>query len=356
MVLSDVESARDLVRRGRKVAFVRIAEGFGEATWQLFGPGRDDPLIEVGIDPSRSAETGYLQGILMETVLGGMFERFGDRKKTAEEIARWRREVKDSADISAARKLALAAFFVALESFLASTDAISGSDPETDSGSGLAALGREQIEFVDVTRDRSSQPRTAFEISFPAAIVWGLMGCAATFAIVIVRERTAGTLLRLQIAPISWAQLLGGKGLACFLACLGTIVFILLVGRLFLGVRVGSYALLAVAASSTALCFTGMMLAMSVVGKTEPAVAGASWGMMMPLAMIGGGMVPLISMPGWMVTASHFSPFKWSIYALEGAIWRDLSLSELATPCAILLAIAGVCFTAGVWVLGRSFR
>ena len=38
---------------------------------------------------------------------------------------------------------------------------------------------------------------------------------------------------------------------------------------------------------------------------------------------------------------------RWAIIALEGAIWRDFGLAEMAVPCAILLTIAVVTFVIG---------
>jgi ABC-2 type transport system permease protein len=66
------------------------------------------------------------------------------------------------------------------------------------------------------------------------------------------------------------------------------------------------------------------------------------------MAMIGGGMVPLFLMPPWLQTVSHLSPVKWAILTMEGAIWWGFSLTEMAVPCGILLAVGGGCFAIGV--------
>ncbi len=105
---------------------------------------------------------------------------------------------------------------------------------------------------------------------------------------------------------------------------------------------------------STAICFTGLMMFVSTLGKTEAGVAGAGWGIMMPFAMLGGGMVPLIAMPPWMQTASNVSPVKWGIIALEGAIWRGFSLVDMLLPCAILIAVGAAFYAVGVWSLSRQ--
>jgi ABC-2 type transport system permease protein len=68
--------------------------------------------------------------------------------------------------------------------------------------------------------------------------------------------------------------------------------------------------------------------------------------------MFGGGMIPLIAMPEWMQTGSYLSPARWAVVALEGAIWRDFTPTEMLQPCSILLAVGGVSFALGL----RRFR
>jgi hypothetical protein len=46
---------------------------------------------------------------------------------------------------------------------------------------------------------------------------------------------------------------------------------------------------------------------------------------MILMAMFGGGMIRLLFVPGFMRTLSHFSPVKWSMLDLEGAIWGLLT-------------------------------
>jgi ABC-2 type transport system permease protein len=53
-----------------------------------------------------------------------------------------------------------------------------------------------------------------------------------------------------------------------------------------------------------------------------------------------------------MATTGNFSPVKWAILAMEGALWRGFSLREMLLPCAILVAVGIVTFAIGV----RTFR
>jgi hypothetical protein len=54
----------------------------------------------------------------------------------------------------------------------------------------------------------------------------------------------------------------------------------------------------------------------------------------------------------WLQAVSHFSPVKWAILGLEGALWRGLSLREMALPCGVLQGVGTGCFLVGV----RAFR
>lgn len=91
---------------------------------------------------------------------------------------------------------------------------------------------------------------------------------------------------------------------------------------------------------------------LSVLGKTEQAANAIGWAIMLVMAMLGGGMIPLFIMPAWMQNISHISPVKWGILALEGAIWRNFTISEMLLPCAILLGVGAVFFIIGV----KAFR
>jgi ABC-2 type transport system permease protein len=236
---------------------------------------------------------------------------------------------------------------------------------ESTSSSGQATGEPEmqlaRIEAIDVTREIPKgstealvrQLRSQWDISFPQAMMWGVLACAATFAVTIVRERKQGTFLRLQVAPVSRGHIVAGKATACFIAVLAVIAAMILLGTM-LGMRPRSPALLLLASVSVAFCFAGVMILMSVIGKSEEAVAGAAWGANMLMAMFGGAMIPLVFMPGFMKSVSHFSPVKWSILGLEGAIWRGFTLSEMLPPCGALVLTGAVCLVIGTAVLSRS--
>jgi ABC-2 type transport system permease protein len=341
------EEALAAVRRGRLVAYVVLEKGFGEGGADPFGGGQP---MELGIDPSRRAEAGWLTGILTQASFEGMQELFTDPAKSRAKVQEGLRDLDAAGEgggLAPEQRGALRGFLGSLDEYLGKVD------PDLFR-QGPAASGP-SIRQVSVAEE-SAGPRSAYEVSFPQATVWALIGTVATFAITLVRERAGGTWLRLRLSPVGRARLLAGKGLACFAACVLTVALVLLLGVLVFGVRVGSAAGIAAAVACAALGFTGIMMLVSTLGRSEQAVAGAGWAILLVMSMLGGGMVPLFLMPGWMRAVATLSPVKWAILGLEGAIWRGFTAAEMALPCGVLLAVGAVCFAAGVWNLSRAER
>ncbi len=339
------EPAVDEVRRGKLVAYVAIAKGFGESPLGAIAGGGGEPLLEIGVDPSRGAEAAYLQGILMDASFRVLQDRFADPSSLREPVRKSLAEVERGSGLPPGQRDVLKGFLGDLDRFLGAVEPGTMKKATTASGS--------RIRTVEVQR-KGAAPRTAYEVSFPQAIVWGLLGCVSTFAISIVTERTSGTYLRLRLSPLSRGRILGGKALACFLTSAAVMVVLLIVARALFGVRLENPLGVLVACLFSSLCFVGIMMFLSTLGKTEQSVAGAGWAILLIMSMLGGGMVPLIAMPPWMRAAASLSPVKWAVIALEGAIWRGFGALEMVLPCAILLAVGVAGFALGVFRLARA--
>jgi ABC-2 type transport system permease protein len=145
-----------------------------------------------------------------------------------------------------------------------------------------------------------------------------------------------------------------GKGLAALVASLVIMLVVLAVGVVGFDLALDAPAQLALALLCSSFSAAGLILLFASLGRTAQAVEGACWTVMIPLFMAGGGMMPLVFMPDWLQTVSHFSPLKWNLYAVEGAVWRDFSLTEMALPCGILIAIGLVAFVVGGTLLSRA--
>jgi ABC-2 type transport system permease protein len=227
--------------------------------------------------------------------------------------------------------------------------------PDADPAAAPLVLETHEIQGAPATLDSQARPPSPYAVTFPQGIVWAVLACAATFALSLVDERKRGTLMRLAVAPISRLHVLAGKGLACLLAIVSMELVLILVALTVFGVRPTSWGLLAAALASTALGFVGVMVLLAVLGRHTSSAAGLSWAILMVVAMLGGGMLPLFLMPPWLQTLAKASPVAWSISAIEGGMWRGYGAAEMLPPCLALVALGLGCLAVGARSLRRGF-
>jgi len=341
------EEAGEQVRRGRTTAYIVLVPGFGEARRRMFWG--EPPTVEIGVDPARRAEAGMLEGVLMKYAAEAMQRSFSDSGFMRSSLGDARAALGDSNGMPPPLRGALRSFLGAYDDYLVVSDTAASSDSaRAMAGRGFQPLAVRRIDQSVVRRG----PSNAYAISFPQGIIWGILGCAATFAVSLVTERRQGTLMRLLVAPIPRMSILAGKAVACFFTTTAFSLVLFLVARVVFGVIPNSIFLSVVSVVCIAAAFAGIMLGLSAIGRTERAASGITWAVLLMMSMTGGGMIPLFIMPGWMQTVSNVSPVKWAILALEGAMWRGFTPAEMMLPCGILLGVGLLAFAIGA----RAFR
>lgn len=338
VLLPNRDDAVERVRLGKTAAYVVLPPGFGESIGSFWNDG-DGAALVYGIDPSRRAEAGMIEGLLTSYAYRRMQALFEDPQQLIASIDASVAQIEEATAVPASTRGLIQHFLGELESFIRQL-------PQEGTARAGQAFQPIEIRRDEVEVDRVF-PKNAYEISFAQGAIWAVLACAAAFGISLVVERTKGTLVRLRTAPIHRVQILFGKGLACFLATLAAQLVLLLLAILAFGVRPDSYPKLLLAMTCSALAFVGIMMFLSVLGKTEQAAGGIGWAVLMIFAMIGGGMIPQFVMPSWMASIARVSPVYWAIHASEGAIWRQLSWEQMMLPYGILLAIGAIFFLLG---------
>jgi linearmycin/streptolysin S transport system permease protein len=400
---TSLDSAVAAVRHGDLSAYVALRPGvsanFGFAADSTSG-------IEIGIDPRQKAMADMLRGLVTQAVFMEMRESFSARGPGRDMVAQQLEKLRADTTMSAEHRDRTERVLTSLQAFMTTLDSAevtaasrmasvaaadsaatagvelgggpagmgdsprvaagtgssgggSGSADKSGSGGGSASEGGSgseggpNIQMVEVA-EQDHGPRTAYEVTFPSALAWALIGTCMSFAISIVYERLAGTFLRLRLAPVSRAQVVGGKALACFLGCIVSMTAVLLIGILLVHIRITNPLGLAAAMAAGAFCFTGVMMLIGSIGRSPQSVSGAGWAVMLIMSMTGGGAIPLFAMPPWMQTLSNFSLVKWAILGVEGAVWRGFTWAEMALPLGILFAVGAIGLGLGARALGGS--
>jgi ABC-2 type transport system permease protein len=339
--------AISLVRSGKRAAYVVLTKGFGPASDRMFWG--DAAKIELGLDPSRKAEAGMLEGVLTRYFMEGFQANFTDRGKMRGHLQESIAAMNTAPDSERAYWSPLANSLKMMDDFFAQPTVSGDSGQSGEESSGWQPL---KVEVSDVSVKRVG-PKNPFDVTFPQSVIWGLIGCAAAFGISLVVERSKGTLVRLRMAPLSRRQVLTGKAVACFVSNLGVSLLMIALAIAAFNVRPYSLPWLALAIVCCSLCFTGIMMLLSVMGRTEASASGIGWAVLLVMSMIGGGMIPIFFMPPWMRLVGSFSPVKWAIITLEGAVWRGFSPVTMLAHCALLLGIGTVFFAIGATIFTR---
>lgn len=332
--------ALEAVRKGQRTAAIILRPGFGEASSRMFYG--TPPEVQVYTDPSRQAERGMLEGLLMQQGAERMQSMFTDPAGSRQNVQKALGDLKTAGPDTSP---GLETFLGQLDTFLATPDAAQLA-PGGDAQGGAAAWEPLRITNEDLERQRVG-PRNGYDLTFPQAMLWAVFGCVMAFGTTFASERVRGTLVRLHVSPLSRGQVLAGKSLAALLAICIVECLLMVLGVAAFGVRASSWSLLLLAIVSTAVAFVGIILLLASLARTEQGIGGMGPAVMMPLFLLGGAMMPLMFMPPWLATLGYLSPVRWAILALEGAIWRDFGPAEMAGPCAILLAVGLVTFVIG---------
>ncbi len=340
--------AQTAVRKGKLVAYIEIPAAFS-AQWQRVFSGTP-PQLNVGTDPSRAAEAAMLEGVLMKYAASRFEQAFKNPAMMSDQLQQLNADITRNNDIDNEWKTLLNDYLPKIQQLMekSTTSTTNGSAPK---GPDMRPL---VVQRVDVSRQRSGPPN-AYSVLFPQAIVWAMLGGMMGFGVSLAKERSRGTLLRLLAAPMPTRAILFGKATACLLTLLTTATAIMVLGVLLFSVPIQNILILALALLAVALAFTGMMLLLTVIAKTEEAIGGGGWGIFMVLSMIGGNMIPLFLMPSWMQNVAMISPIRWAIVSLEGAIWREYTIAEMLLPIAVLLVLSSLCYGAAIRLFQRDW-
>jgi ABC-2 type transport system permease protein len=359
---ADREEGLTMVRRGAVSACIVIPPNFDRAADRF--PFLGGLPLEAFTDPGRAVEAGLIEG-----KLSALASRHAMRGLTSP--AHLRSMASDGARMLELNPQLDPQRRAAFESLFASLSMIADS---TASGTDTIGVSREEAsrtgEFpimqgnafapvrlrIDRVRELRASPPSTFAITFPQGAVWGLAGCVMAFASAYAAERSRGTLARMHLAPVGRHAILLGKSMACLAAALVMQTMLMALAWAACGVRPVDPVALAVALFATSVAFTGIAMLIAALFRSDDAAQGAGRALVLVMAIIGGGSIPLVFMPDMLRRFSGISPFRWAVAAIEAPLWRGTPWADQWPALLILLAIGAGCSGAAWVALSRRDR
>jgi ABC-2 type transport system permease protein len=327
---NDAPTAQEEVRNGDAAAVIVIPAGFSDSFRPDTATGAlPEPVtLQVYGDPGSPIGAGVVRSIA---------EEFAARAATN-----------------------VAAVQIALTE-LARSGAVSPADlPAVGQAMGEQLLGGdESTATASLIRVRAESTATSGEGGFnalayfaPAMALLFLMYAVTLGARTLLSERREGTLARMMAAPVTPAQVLGGKIAGIFLGgfiqlaaliALTTILF-----RLNWGDPLGVFLLVFAAA----LAATGWGLLIASASTNSGQISNMGMALTLIFGILGGSFVPNLQMGSVMDWLSRITPNRW---AMDGfiALASGEGLSAVLLPVSALLLMAVILFAVSAALFRR---
>ena len=332
--LSEMDPAREAVRKGKVPVAIVLPKAFAEhAAQSLFTPGTK-PQITILYDPSHQTEAAMVRGILtgqvMQTVTKNAF--------TGPETATNALKALEGSAMDPAAKGDLKNLLKSVEKFNAR--------PQQGQG-GLT------VPFE--TKDEALTARTgvvynAYAHSFGGMAIQFMlfMGIDVGIGMLLLRQR--GLWRRFRAAPLSKSVLLGSRALSAMIAGMLILAVVFAFARIVFNVKIeGSFAGFIGVCAAFSLMTAAYGLLIAALGKTPEAARGLAILATLLMVMLSGAWVPSFVFPQWMQSVTKAVPARWAMDGIDAMTWRGLGFEEAMLPIAVLLASALLFGAIAIW-------
>jgi ABC-2 type transport system permease protein len=208
------------------------------------------------------------------------------------------------------------------------------------------------LETIADTR-AFSPDADAWQIFVPGLLVQlGLFG-ASFVGFGLIAEWRAGVIERMRVTPASRVSLLLGRVMRDVVVLLVQGTMLVSVAFLF-GLRAPWWALVVGVATVALLgaCFASLSYAIALTLKSEDSFAPLLNGLVLPLLLLSGILLPMSLAPRWLQLVSDANPLK---HVVEGV--RDMFTGDLGSPQSLLgLGLTVTLVALGLVVGTRVFR
>lgn len=191
-------------------------------------------------------------------------------------------------------------------------------------------------------------------VAAPRVLVMFSMFAISTVGAALLTERTWRTWSWLRSTPASTWELLLGKVVPLLGVLLLQQLLVLGMARLVFGLELaGGVAVLAAAGLSWASCILACGALAATFARSNNQLSSITDVSGLLLSSLGGAVVPVALMPGWLQVISVISPAHWGVRALQGALLGQTGPAIEAA--AVLLGIAAVVGSLACWRINRKW-
>lgn len=232
---------------------------------------------------------------------------------------------------------------------------MTGNEPNVDLNANGIVQVHEQTSHTKVMASDVANNSTQHNV--PAWTVFAMFFIVIPLAGNMVRERTAGTIVRLRTMPTSMVHFYAGKFLSYSAVGLFQAMLMISVGfwvmpllglaQLDLGSGLLPLVYVSITASAAA---TGYGLLVGTVFKTLHQAAIFGIVSVVIMAALGGIWVPLYIMSDTMVFVGHLSPMNWALEAFNDVFLRGETLTNIIANTWYLWTFGAACFMASLIV------
>ena len=328
--------AEQQVRGGKVAAALVLPAGFGPAACRAFFRPETKPELRLLLDPSRSMETGLVEGLLtqaaMDEVSREVFQGATGRKMTRETLD----EVRRSKDLAPDRRATLDKLLSGVEEL--------HQQPGAGPALGLPySVKKETLTRSGITYNGYAHSFGGMGLQFVL-----FMGIDAGIGLLLLRR--SGLWSRLMASPLTRGQLLLARALSAALLAFIILLGIFLAARLLFAVKIeGSFPGFLAVAAAFSLFTAAFGLLIAALGRTPEAARGLAILATLLLVMLGGGWVPAFVFPAWLQKLTLAMPTRWAMDALDAVTWRGQGFAAAALPSLVLVGFAALLGGLALW-------
>ncbi len=333
---SDVNAAREAVRKGRTTVAVIVPKGFGDAAGAAFFGNGEKPALDMFYDPSRSAELAMVRGILTQHVMEAVSREMFGGSQGRDYLNKTLPQIASNASMDPQQKALLMNMLQSVQKYY-----------DAPAPAAQPAGGRAPgITMPYTVTERAVTSGTnvqynGYAHSFAGMAIQFLLFAMANLGIEMLLERQRGLWRRLRSAPVSRTTLLGGKIIGGALISLMVLTVCFAFAMVVFHVRIhGSVAGFVGVAIACALMASTFGVLVAALGNTPGTARGVTTLAVLLMVMLGGAWVPTFIFPAWLQQFTLLVPVRWAVDGLDATTWRGLGLSATAPAIGALCGFA----------------